>query len=105
MSAAEGSYLIPEDVIWLAGDEEVRLYDAASGEFRTLNRTAAEIWMLITEGKTIAEITEVLTHKYAAGNARDADRLRQEAAAFMAILAEQGLLASRAPVDLEVAGD
>jgi Coenzyme PQQ synthesis protein D (PqqD) len=99
------SYRIPEDVIWLEADDEVRLYDSAAGEFRTLNRTAAEIWTLIADGETVAVAAESLARKYAAGNARDADQLRAQVTEFVAALAEQGLIARVADPGTEASGD
>ncbi|MFI0731266.1 PqqD family protein [Streptomyces sp. NPDC021225] len=85
-------YRIAPDVVWMADDGEVRLYDAGSGEFRTLNSTGAELWILVSEGQPVNAITSEMARRYAAADTGQTDVVVQDVRDFLDALAGQGLL-------------
>jgi hypothetical protein len=87
---------INPDVVWIPGDEEIRLYDASAGEFRTLNESAARIWQLAADGRGRAEIAEILAAQYADGDPRDTALIAADVADFIDELIAQRLLVDAA---------
>ncbi|MEU1789598.1 PqqD family protein [Streptomyces sparsogenes] len=85
-------YRIATDVVWMADDGEVRLYDAGSGEFQTLNSTAAELWLLVSEGRTVDAIVAETVRRYALEDTVQADVVARDVRDFLDSLAGQGLL-------------
>ncbi|WP_371496912.1 PqqD family peptide modification chaperone [Kitasatospora sp. NBC_00374] len=51
-------YRLDPAVVWFPGDGEVRFYHPVAREFRTLDGTAARIWLLLAEGGGSAAIAE-----------------------------------------------
>jgi hypothetical protein len=86
------SIQVSPDVVWIPDSEEVRLYDASAGEFRTLNQTAARIWRLAAEGRGRTEIAEALCAQYADGDPRDTALIAADVADFIDELVAQHLL-------------
>jgi Coenzyme PQQ synthesis protein D (PqqD) len=92
MRAQHVTYQIDQEVVWLESDDEIRLYNAASGEFLTLSGTATDIWRLVAGGQTVDEIISVLVQKYAGGSARDGVRVGQDIVGFLESLVARGVL-------------
>ena len=53
-----------ENIIWSAIDDEVMLLDVSSGEFYSLNETAAAVWQGLQRGDSAARIAESLVGTY-----------------------------------------
>lgn len=87
-------YRIAPDVVWMADDGEVRLYDAGAGEFQTLNSTGAELWILVSEGQTADAdaLASRMAQRYAAEDTGQAAVVVRDVREFLDTLAEQGLL-------------
>lgn len=93
------AWQIDPDVVWTESDEEVRLYNAASGEFETLNATGAAIWLLLAEGVGTAEAVERLVVTYGAGDAAQRALVETDVTRFVAELERRGLLHAVAGTD------
>lgn len=88
---------ISDAVIWNETADGVSLYHIESGEFRTLNATAAKIWVLIADdGEREAVITR-LSLLFAGGNAAIGARIRADVDAFVDTMVSQGLLDEKVP--------
>ncbi|GAA1957375.1 PqqD family protein [Kitasatospora viridis] len=94
------TYEISESVVWTGAGNEVRLYDTDSGEFRTLNDSAAQIWHLITDGACEQQVSDVLVEKYSAGDADEGAVIARDVHRFLATLVEGAIL-----VRTDTAGD
>ena len=55
---------IPAQVVARQVGEETVILDLASGTYFGLDATGARIWQLMVEGKTLAEICEVMLAEY-----------------------------------------
>ncbi|GLF93060.1 PqqD family protein [Streptomyces yaizuensis] len=86
------THRIAPDVVWLSDDGEVRLYDPGSGEFQTLNSTATELWLLVSEGRGTDDITAELGRRYGAEDPGQLDEIARDVADFLTRLTAQGLL-------------
>ncbi|MER5641355.1 PqqD family protein [Kitasatospora sp. NPDC002227] len=85
-------YEISEDVVWTPGFDEVRLYDSESGEFQTLNSTAAQIWTLLADGKDVEGIVAELGAEHTDGSPEALDMIGSDIRGFLAELAARGVL-------------
>ena len=83
---------INPNVVWQADDDEVRLYDTESADFRTLNSTAAEIWRLVDHVDAGDEIARRLAEQFAGDDPREAQTIHADVTQFLAELTEAGLL-------------
>lgn len=90
-------YGISENVIWTPGVEEVRLYDSESGEFRTLNSTAAEIWTLVSEGRDLEAVIATMADRHTDGKPEHAELVGADIRGFLVELVAKGLLVEQAP--------
>jgi hypothetical protein len=90
-------YQINPHVVWIEDRGEIRLYDPLAGEFRTLNRTAVEIWHLATAGNTTREIVEAMLDRYPEPDPRHRNDVANGVVTFLAELALQGLLVPSPP--------
>ena len=86
------NYHISEQVVWMESESGVRLYNGSVGEFLSLDGTAAEIWLLITKEFRSDEIFSVLAEKYGCGNAKQMERISQEANDFLVSLESRGVV-------------
>jgi hypothetical protein len=82
---------VSADVVW-AGDDAVRLYNAATGQFQSFNGTASEIWCLMASGKDTHQIAGELTDKLAGGDSRAYQEILSDIQAFLLELAEQRIV-------------
>lgn len=84
---------INDAVIWQESEGGISLYNTDSGEFRTLNATAAEIWVLLEDDGEREPVIEKLSLMFAGrGNEALATRIRAEVDAFISAMVEAGLL-------------
>lgn len=86
------TWKVSPDVVWLQADDGVRLYDAAEGEFQTLNPTAAAIWLRVAEGEETAEIVDALAEEYHATDDAQRQLIVADVHEFLTDLGEKGLL-------------
>ncbi|MFE0179090.1 PqqD family protein [Streptomyces sp. NPDC059002] len=84
---------IASDVIWIPDEGEVRLYDAGSGQFRTLNATAAEIWLLLAEGCSFDELTTEMVRRHAGDDSVKRAVVERDVRTFLEGLHALGLVA------------
>jgi len=85
------SYRIDSEVVWIPADGEVRLYDPKAGDFRTLNSTAAEIWLLIAEGRTVEAVTAELARRHTDQSPAQIAVVARDVQEFVDLLLAQGL--------------
>ncbi|WP_162889955.1 PqqD family protein [Streptomyces olivoreticuli] len=85
-------YRIASDVVWIPDDGEVRLYDAGSGEFQALNTTAAEVWLLISEGCPADDIAGEMARRYAGTATERQTQINLDVRKFLESLLKQGLV-------------
>lgn len=75
-----------EDVVWADSDEEVRLYDSATGDFQTLNASAARIWRLVVAGTPVMGIVAELVAAFGADDAHEAVTIESDIKEFIETL-------------------
>ncbi len=80
------------DIVWADTNDEIRIYDARSNEFQTLNETGAAIWRLLATGEESEGIVASLGQSYQAQHAEDLELIRQDVLAFVQMLAAEGVL-------------
>ena len=88
---------ISENVIWHEMADGVSLYHIESGEFRSLNATAAQIWALVADDGDRHAVATRLALIHAAGNGAIAARIRSDVEAFVDAMVEQGMLVEAVP--------
>jgi hypothetical protein len=81
-----------EDVVWAGDAAEIRLYDTAAGDFQTLNATAARIWHLLAEGRSVPELVAELVTEFAEGDAAEARVIEADVREFLSALRASGLV-------------
>jgi hypothetical protein len=82
---------VSDDVVW-AGDEGVRLYNAGTGEFQTLNETGSAIWCLMAGGKDADQIAEELAEEHGGGHPLAKQHIAEEVGSFLRVLADQKMV-------------
>lgn len=80
------------DVVWVDSDDEVRLYHPGTGEFQTLNATAARIWRKLATGAEIDDVVRDLAAEFEAHEDQDRRLIDRDVRQFVAELSELGLL-------------
>ncbi|MFJ6792988.1 PqqD family protein [Streptomyces sp. NPDC091268] len=83
---------ISDAVIWQESEGGVSLYHTESGEFRTLNATAAQIWALVDADGDRETVARKLSLMFAGHNAVMTARIREEVDAFIGSMIEADLL-------------
>ncbi|MFJ9845586.1 PqqD family protein [Kitasatospora sp. NPDC101155] len=83
---------ISDAVIWQESAGGISLYHTESGDFRTLNATAAQIWALVESAGEREEVVERLSLLFAGHNAALGQRIRTEVDSFITSMVEAGLL-------------
>jgi hypothetical protein len=87
------SLRISETVVWQSTADGISLYHTETGDFRTLNETAARIWELVdTEGELEAVVSR-LSREYAGSNHAISSRVRADIEEFLALMVKDGLMA------------
>lgn len=88
---------ISESVIWNETTDGVSLYHIETGEFRTLNATAAKIWVLLADDGERETVVTRLSLLFAGGNAAIGARIRADVNAFVDTMVGEGLLDEKVP--------
>lgn len=83
---------ISDAVIWQESEGGISLYHTESGEFRTLNATAAQIWALVDSDGEREAVARKLSLLFAGHNAVMTARIRAEVDAFISSMVEADLL-------------
>lgn len=86
------SLRISEAVIWQETPDGVSLYHTESGDFRTLNATAAQIWVLVESEEDRETVGAKLALLFAGHNPVMTKHIRAEVDAFISSLVEADLL-------------
>ncbi|MFI5496404.1 PqqD family protein [Actinoplanes sp. NPDC051859] len=95
---------ISESVVWQETNDSISIYHTESGKFRTLNETAAKIWLLVDGNPDRESVRTQLGLLYGSGNVALTGRIRIEVDRFINGMVEAGLFieddADRAGVPL-----
>ncbi|WP_328301966.1 PqqD family protein [Streptomyces sp. NBC_00435] len=83
---------ISDAVIWQETPDGISLYHSESGDFRTLNATAAQIWALVESDGDRETVINNLSLLFAGHNAVLTARIRAEVDAFISSMVEADLL-------------
>lgn len=92
------SLQVSDAVIWQETEEGVSLYHTETGEFVSLNGTAAQIWVLVASDGEREPVIEKLSLLYAGRNADLGSRISADVEEFIASMVKDGLLLESAPV-------
>jgi hypothetical protein len=88
---------ISDSVIWHESGDGVSIYHTDSGEFVSLNGSAAQIWVLLDGDGEREPVISKLSLMYAGGNATMGRRIRSEVDEFIDRMVATGLIAEGAP--------
>jgi hypothetical protein len=80
---------IPQEVLARQVGEETVMLDLAQGAYFGLDPVGARMWQLLAEGKTLAEVCDVVAAEYEAPR----DTIERDLLALVEDLAAQGLIA------------
>ena len=80
-----------DDVVWV-GEETVRLYHVATGEFRSLNAAGSAIWCLMASGADTERIAGELGQKLAGGDPATLQLIAADVESFLSGLAEHHIV-------------
>ncbi|MFE4635516.1 PqqD family protein [Streptomyces sp. NPDC056773] len=83
---------ISDAVIWQETGDGISLYHSESGDFRTLNATAAQIWALVESDGDRETVIRNLSLLFAGHNPVMTARIRAEVDAFIGSMIEAGLI-------------
>lgn len=83
---------ISDAVIWEETAERVSLYHTETGDFLTLNETAAKIWALVTTEGERAPVIWKMALAFGGTNPAISRRIRAEVDAFISSMVDIGLL-------------
>lgn len=84
---------ISESVIWNETAGGVSLYHTDSGEFRTLNETGAQIWVLLALDGDRESVINRLSLVFGGSSTTIRNRIRTDVVAFIDDMIRDGLLA------------
>lgn len=87
------SLQISDAVVWQEGAETISIYHTETGDFRSLNETAAKIWMLVENDGTRESVVSKLAGEFAGTNATMAGRIRKDVEDFLQSMIELGFIA------------
>lgn len=83
---------ISDSVVWQEADESVSVYHTENGDFRTLNETAAKIWLLVDKEHEREAVRTKLVHEYAGTNTALQGHILRDVDSFIDSMIEQGFL-------------
>lgn len=86
------SIQVSDSVIWQESASGVSLYHSETGDFRTLNETAAQIWILAANDGEREPIIAKLSLLFGGANAAVAGRIRADVDEFIDAMVESGHL-------------
>jgi hypothetical protein len=87
---------ITDEVVWQETGDAVSLYHTATGDFSSLNESAAKIWVLVADGDDRETIIRKLSLLYAARTDAASQRIRSDVDTFLDAMVSGGLLAESA---------
>lgn len=87
-----GPRRVSEDVVWIDGGDELRLYHSSTGEFETLNVTGAAIWRAVERGLTLDDVAARLAQEYGAEDEAQRAAIRSDISQFIDELTGRGIL-------------
>lgn len=88
-----------DDVVWVDADDEIRLYSAATGDFQTLNASAARIWRMLTSRASVSAVVDDLVTEFASGDPREARMIAADIQEFIGQIQAGGLVKPAAERD------
>ncbi|MFI7552556.1 PqqD family protein [Verrucosispora sp. WMMD703] len=80
------------EVVWVDNDDEVRIYHPGTGEFQTLNATAARIWRKLANGAQIDDVVRDLATEFDAQDEHDRRQIDRDVREFVTELGQLGML-------------
>ncbi|MEU6083402.1 PqqD family protein [Streptomyces sp. NPDC047108] len=86
------SHSIDPEVTWISSGDEVRVYDHRAGEFRTLNSTGAQIWLLLADNRSVDAIVTELAGRFTDGSPAQNAMVARDVGEFVTELVAQGLV-------------
>jgi len=86
------SLQVSDAVIWQETPEGVSLYNTETGDFRSLNGTGAQIWVLVADDGDRESVISKLTLWYAGRNAELGGQIRADIDEFIDSMVEGGML-------------
>jgi hypothetical protein len=90
------SLRISDAVIWDETAEHVSLYHTETGDFLTLNETAARIWALVASEGERAPVIWKMALAFGGTNPAMSRRIRAEVDSFISSMVDTGLLTESA---------
>ncbi|MEV7964504.1 PqqD family protein [Sphaerisporangium sp. NPDC088356] len=86
------SLQINDAVIWQETEEGISLYHTETGEFHSLNATAARIWTLIASDGEREPIISKLSREFAGSSALVSSRIRMDVEDFIGTMIKDELI-------------
>jgi hypothetical protein len=77
-----------DDLSWRQVEDEVIVLDLRSNEYLSINQSGTALWEMLVDGTT----AETMSARLASDFGLEPDRSRTDVEAFIAMLAERGLL-------------
>lgn len=90
------NWSINELVVWQESGAEVQLYNSATGEFLTLNASAAAIWRHLANLGEQRLIANALAEDFGALDDSQRRQISADTEEFFLILAEKGIIVAAA---------
>ena len=76
------------ELVWTKVDSEVVVLDTRTSRYSSLNESAAELWLALSEGATVAEMEALLQEQYGIEGAVAAEDVSR----FLEMLREHDML-------------
>lgn len=83
---------LSDAVVWQEGAESISIYHTESGDFRSLNDTAAKIWTLVSKENDRDAVASQLALEFAGTNPAIAIRIRRDVEEFIGSMIEHGFM-------------
>jgi hypothetical protein len=91
-------WVVSPAVVWTDAAGEIQLYSTDTGEFQTLNATAAAIWRLLVDGKEYEAIVAGLAEECGAQDDNQRNLVASDTERFIRDLAGRGLIVAASAV-------
>lgn len=92
------SLQVSDSVIWQETEDGVSLYNTETGDFVTLNGTAAQIWVLVASDGDREPVVSKLALLYGGANPDLSSRIGADVDEFLVAMVRDGLLLESASV-------
>lgn len=86
------SYKPSPNIVWIDEEDEIRLYDAQSNQFQSLNETGTLIWRLAMAEHDHRQIVEQLIQTFQPQSELEAEQICQDVGEYLDELKTAGLL-------------